>query len=601
MNTEAFHPDHLKSGHMVGPWRIVESLGSGNFGHVFKAERDGGFFTLKMAVRPAPEPPQDTPEKTREEREVDGRMRHEAAILMANASHPGLPHLRAMDRWPHPTRGYLYFVTDHVPGEPFHTWRERTRPTAAQLVDIFIEVVRVLAPLHRRGVLIRDFKSEHVIVTHPDNKPAVVDLGSAYLPGGSTLTVGLAPSTPHMLPPECVTFLREGTWKQGARLDVSEAADLYQVGVFMYEALTGCWPFDPRLTTEELLTAIQSVVPRAPHRLNPEAPEPLSRIALRLLEKRPEDRYESAEALLQALWEAAKERTKKAWKVQLSGAPAEGPLPMTQDEVEERRLHKQEAERRAQEAQRREAEQLAPAQALEQLTTAIDALATAQEAEEEKAARRKKRWQRVALVAGPLLLGLLLFAAGWVWLALSSASPVASEKGSSLMSPLRNSRPIRATAAWLCAAFTVGCPAAQVRPLPGDCPQEAVRSMREMGIIDEELRVIIDINQPGKQQQEGTYRPGPIVGRVVKYKWTGPLPDGTLLYGQLWMEGLTKEGEEAVMSRYTEALLPDGRRVPVCVVLWVDWTGLITKDKGSKPGEALLPRELPARAVTFWP
>jgi serine/threonine protein kinase len=603
MNTEAIHPDHLKPGHMVGPWRIVESLGNGNFGHVFKTERDGGFFTLKMAVRPAPELPRDTPEKTREEREVDGRMRHEAALLMANASHPGLPHLRAVDRWPHPTRGYLYFVTDHVPGEPFHTWRERTRPTAAQLVDIFIEVVRVLLPLHHQGVLIRDFKSEHVIVTRPDNKPVVVDLGSAYLPGGSTLTVGLAPGTPHMLPPECVTFLREGTWKQGARLDVSEAADLYQVGVFMYEALIECWPFDPRLPTQELLTAIQSTIPRAPHRLNPEVPESLSRISMRLLEKQPEDRYESAEVLLQALWEAAKERTKKAWRVQLSGLPAEGPPPMTQDEVEERRLHKQEAERRAQEAQRREAEQLAPAQALEQLTTAIDVLATAQEAEEEQAARRKKWWRRVALVACPPLLGLILFAAGWVWLALSSTSPVASEKGSSFMSPLRNSRPVRATAAWLCAALSIGCPAAQVRPQPGDCPQEAVERMEELGVLRKSVEIILDINQPGEVGQLGSYHTGPIISRVVHLSRLTPpmLPEGTLLYGQLWTEGLTKRGQDAVYGRWTEALLPDGRRVPICFALGTDRTGLYTKREGSKPGQALMSRLTGAQSVDIWP
>ena len=63
MTTDTFHPDHLKPGDMVGPWRIVESLGSGNFGHAFKAEREGAFFTLKMALRPAPELPQaDTAE-----------------------------------------------------------------------------------------------------------------------------------------------------------------------------------------------------------------------------------------------------------------------------------------------------------------------------------------------------------------------------------------------------------------------------------------------------------------------------------------------------------------------------------------------------------
>jgi hypothetical protein len=87
---------------------------------------------------------------------------------------------------------------------------------------------------------------------------------------------------------------------------------------------------------------------------------------------------------------------------------------------------------------------------------------------------------------------------------------------------------------------------------------------------------------------------------VVKYSWTGPLPEGTLLYGQLWTEGLTKEGQEAVLGRYTEALLPDGRRFPICFVLG-DRTSLWTKNEGSKPGEARLPRESPVLAVSIWP
>jgi serine/threonine-protein kinase len=59
---------------------------------------------------------------------------------------------------------------------------------------------------------------------------------------------------------------------------------------------------------------------------------------------------------------------------------------------------------------------------------------------------------------------------------------------------------VRATAAWLCATFSVGCTAAQVRPLPDDCPAEVVRGMEEMNLINHgEYMVVIDINQPGKQ------------------------------------------------------------------------------------------------------
>jgi serine/threonine-protein kinase len=120
--------------------------------------------------------------------------------------------------------------------------------------------------------------------------------------------------------------------------------------------------------------------------------------------------------------------------------------------------------------------------------------------------------------------------------------------------------------------------------------------MEEMGLTNREYRVVIDINQPGTNLQEGTYRPGPIVSRVVKYSWTGPLPEGTLLYGRLWTENLG----EVAYGRYTEALLPDGRRVPVCLVLG-DLSGLTPMFPGSKPGEARLPREWSALAVRYWP
>ena len=99
----------------------------------------------------------------------------------------------------------------------------------------------------------------------------------------------------------------------------------------------------------------------------------------------------------------------------------------------------------------------------------------------------------------------------------------------------------------------------------------------------------------------GTYRPGPIVSKVVKYKWTGPLPEGTLLYGRLWTEGISRSGGESVLGRYTEALLPDGRRVPVCITLGGDPTGLTSKHEGSRPGEARLPREMSAVPVHYWP
>nr|WP_253910606.1 serine/threonine protein kinase [Pyxidicoccus fallax] len=303
----------------VGPWRVVASLGAGGFGRVFKVERGGRFYSLKMALRPAGP-------HAAEEEDVNGRLAHEVAALLACAPHPHLPRLHAVDRWPAPPDGYLYFVTDYIDGETFHEWRWRVKPTAAHLLSVFTEVVRVVADLHRRGMHHRDLKGDNLLIRREDERPFVIDLGTVRMPGATTLTVGVAPASPHLLPPECVAFLREGTWQQGAHFDAGVPGDLYALGALLYEALTDGYAFDPKLPYDRLLPAIETVTPRAPHVVNPKVPRALSDIAMRLLAKRPEDRYPNTEALLQALWDVAKEKRQSAWKVSLDRPPeAEAP------------------------------------------------------------------------------------------------------------------------------------------------------------------------------------------------------------------------------------------------------------------------------------
>jgi serine/threonine-protein kinase len=75
MTTEALHPDHLLPGHMVGPWRIADRLGTGGSSRVFKVEREGLFFTMKMALRPLSA-------EEGEEEETSWRMAREVAALL---------------------------------------------------------------------------------------------------------------------------------------------------------------------------------------------------------------------------------------------------------------------------------------------------------------------------------------------------------------------------------------------------------------------------------------------------------------------------------------------------------------------------------------
>ncbi len=163
-------------------------------------------------------------------------------------------------------------------------------------------------------------------------------------------------------------------------------------------------------------------------------------------------------------------------------------------------------------------------------------------------------------------------------------------------------------ATWLCAALGLGCPGAQVRPPgPEDCPREAREAMKELGFNNgSSFMVIVDIRQPGEQYDAGLYQDGPVVGRFVKqYMSRQFLPEGTLLHGRLWTTGISvdvyREGlRPGVIGRYTQAVLPDGRSYPVCIVMGND-DGRVLKQQGSTPELTVLGRSMPMSAVWRWP
>lgn len=615
MISTATAPGLLRPGEMIGPWRIIKVLGRGGYGIVFKVQRGSRYDALKMSLRPLHEQPAP------DEEDSSRRMEHEIATLLSSAPHPNLLRVHAVDCWPDQESGYLYFVTDYVEGETFLEWCWRKRPTAAELVDVFTEVVRMVGELHRRGVYHRDLKPTNILVRKEDGRPMLIDFGVARLPGATTLTLGLAPGVLYMQPPEALSFTRSKAWEKGARFEGGVAADLYALGVILYEALCDNHPFSPRLPDEQLLLAIETVVPTPPHQLNPLAPRALSDIAMRLLEKRPKRRYPSAEALLQALWEAAKERKSPAWREPLTPPeeelPAEAPLEQLtqwlarQSQASDEVRHEPSPE---------EEQQAASEQGMESPRVEEP---RAEEAPPGASRERRGRWP-LALLASLVLLALLLFAL-WpprgTFAPLPAAAPSSSApsgKGSPTVptpaSPQDSSSSSRATprstfiGTWLCAALGLGCPGAQLKPpAPEFCPAEAQQFMFEELKLSEggTYKAIIDIHQPGDQSEEGTYRDGPVVGRAVHIEgWTDPsLPSGTLLYGRLWTgPGLRdRSGRDVVVGHYTEALLPDGRKKPVCIVLGGPDQGGVGKLPGSQPGAVLLPRELPVGVVSRWP
>ncbi len=233
---------------------------------------------------------------------------------------------------------------EYVDGLLFTDWRRETRPSAAQLVDVLLPIVRTVAALHKSGVHHRDLNANNIVVRREDGWPFLLDFGSVRLPGARTLTQGLPPVNLSVVPPEAFELLQ--SQEDDARFEGGEKADLYALGVLLYGALTDGLPFNPELPPEKLVAVITLRVPRAPHWVNPKVPKSLSAITMRLLAKRPEERFESAEALCSALWEANKARTSREWKVPLD-LPPSGPAPITDEEMHERKLEEARARRAA--------------------------------------------------------------------------------------------------------------------------------------------------------------------------------------------------------------------------------------------------------------
>ena len=574
--TTPLHPDQLEVGHHVGPWRIVGTLGAGGFGRVFKVERGGNVYALKLALRPANQHASD-------EEDVNGRLSREVAALLACAPHPNLPRVHAVDRWPEPPDGYLFHVTDFVDGETFHEWRWRVKPSAAHLLTVYTEVVRVVADLHRRGVHHRDLKSDNLLIRRLDERPIIIDLGTARIPGASTLTVGVAPASPHLLPPECVTFLREGSWKAGANFDAGIPGDLYALGALLYESLTDGYAFDPRLPYERLLPAIETVVPRAPKDINPKVPSNLSDIAMRLLSKRPEDRYSGTETLLQALWDAAKDKRHADWKVSLDVPADPDASGLDRGVVSLSQFPGTSTELAAHARESAPSEPSSPAEAV---------------------APKRRRRSGAVLGLGALLLGFLIF--GLARLTPDRPPPVVapvSEKGSSSVTPTPSLpdaavlavasspdagvsaaveptppefsevatnpvKPLRAdggvmrkiagAAVAACVGMSCAGGSANTRKEEGEpCPAGAREGMKKLGIGMPPTDNIYFEESEGVAMQ---MREGPIQGiqHAVPYS-RGGLPAGSIMKGRsVFWPGLTR-------LIFTEVILPDGRAFPICM------------------------------------
>jgi TolB-like protein/tetratricopeptide (TPR) repeat protein len=213
----------------------------------------------------------------------------------ARLQHPHIvPVLSAgIIEYPGGTRG-PYYSMPYIRGETLRTRLERDGTLQPEEVRrVLLDVSDALAHAHDHGIVHRDIKPDNIFIA---GKSAVVtDFGVSKAlhrnPADGLVTgVGVTLGTPGYMAPEQAT----------GDDDLDHRADIYAVGVLAYELLTGKRPFEGT-TIQQLLIAqaVKTPVPLLERR--PEVPPALAAIVMRCLEKRPEDRFESAHTLLSAL------------------------------------------------------------------------------------------------------------------------------------------------------------------------------------------------------------------------------------------------------------------------------------------------------------
>ena len=266
----------------IGPFRVKRLLGRGGMGTVLLAERDRPRREVALKILPALF---TTPRALRRfelEIEVLGRLEHPAIARIYETGVATDEHGAAMP----------WFAMEYVPGPRLDVYLSRVRPDLEARLRLFIEVASAIRFAHRHGVLHRDLKPANVLVD-PDGIPKVIDFGLAratLCDGEDALTEqGQVLGTLPFLSPEQA---------EGAG-DVDTRTDVHGLGALLYYVLCDRPPHDVEgHSVGEILREIRERDPPPPSRLRSELPRPLDWITARALERDPDARYPSADALV---------------------------------------------------------------------------------------------------------------------------------------------------------------------------------------------------------------------------------------------------------------------------------------------------------------
>jgi tRNA A-37 threonylcarbamoyl transferase component Bud32 len=239
-------PANALHGHIVGRYRLLTELGEGGMGVVYLAERIDGQFDQQVAIKLVKQGVFDEEARRRflQERQILAHLQHPAIarLLDGGVSSDGTP----------------FFVMERVDGRPVTAYCSERMLTTDERLRIFLEICEAVQHAHRNLIVHRDLKPSNILVDD-GGRVKLLDFGIAKLLGDSeSALAGRAQTVVRAL------TLDYAAPEQLRGESVSTSADVYALGVLLYELLTGTRPYRTGLAGTELERAILEEEPESP-------------------------------------------------------------------------------------------------------------------------------------------------------------------------------------------------------------------------------------------------------------------------------------------------------------------------------------------------
>lgn len=268
----------------VGPWQLVRRIGSGGMGEVFEARRSDGGFEQRAAIKLLQLGAVAQHERFHAERRILARLEHPgiSRLLDGGVADDGRP----------------WMAMELVAGVPITDYCLQTRATLAERLHLFEQVCEAVAYAHRHLVVHRDLKPANILVD-ADGRVRLLDFGIAKLLDHDAAVLTRTASvllTPAYSAPEQIS---------GG--SITTAADVYALGLLLFELLAGCrpWPDTGSSLAQTLRAVLEKPIPAVSTAAaaNPHAPLPartlsgdLDAVVAKALRREPAQRYATVDA-----------------------------------------------------------------------------------------------------------------------------------------------------------------------------------------------------------------------------------------------------------------------------------------------------------------